>query len=204
MIEEERGRAIYVIDDDREVRVSLRFQLSTLGYAAEPFAEAADFLDRLATLRPGVILLDVRMPRIDGMDVLAELGRREVDWPVIVMTGHADVPIAVTAMKRGAVEFLEKPFEEDVLIEALTRSFALLDERTLAIAERGAIAAKLGRLSPREREVLRLVAAGEPNKLIAHALDLSVRTVEMHRANLMTKLGVRSAAEAVAYAVQLA
>lgn len=203
MVSRASGQSIYIIDDDREVRISLTFQLSTLGFEGQPFAEASDFLDRVSELAPGPIVLDVRMPKIDGMDVLAELSRRSIDWPVIIMTGHADVPLAVTAMKLGAIEFLEKPFEEELLLEALSRCFDLLDERAARHDEWSAIRSKVDRLSPRESEVLKLVAAGKPNKLIAHALKLSVRTVEMHRANLMTKLGIRSAAEAVAYVIHL-
>lgn len=197
------GRAVYIIDDDREIRRSLSFQLKTLSISTRAFAAAEDFLASLSELSPGCILLDVRMPGIDGIDMLALLEERQLDWPVIIMTGHADVPIAVKAMKAGAIELLEKPFEESLLLSVLDRGFQKLADRATELEHRHLIKSRLDVLSPREREVLRHLATGEPNKIIAHALGLSVRTVEMHRANLFTKLGVRSVAEAVGYAIAL-
>lgn len=194
-----KQRCVYVIDDDREVRVSLSFQLTTLGYQPIPFSEASDFLNGLAELTPGPVLLDVRMPRFDGLQMLGEMKRQRAAWPIIMMTGHADVPVAVAAMKLGAIDFLEKPFEEELLIAGIERAFGLLDDQAARIGQKRAVMTKLGHLSRREREVLDQIAAGAHNKQIAYSLGLSIRTIEMHRANLFAKLGVRTAAEAVAY-----
>jgi two-component system response regulator FixJ len=203
MKQEDLTRAVYVVDDDREVRLSLSFQLSTLGYTCTPFGGAADFLDALEHLRPGCILLDIRMAGMDGIDALAALQTRDIDWPVVMMTGHGDVPVAVAAMKGGAIELLEKPFEEVVLIAALDRAFEVLHERLGRTAHLATIHQKLRALSPRERDVLAHITAGEPNKRIADALGLSVRTVEMHRASLLSKLGVKSTAEAAVFGLHL-
>lgn len=196
-------RSIYVVDDDREIRLSLSFQLSTLGYSCTPFGRAADFLGALEHLKPGCILLDIRMAGMDGIETLAALQELNVEWPVVMMTGHADVSVAVAAMKGGAVELLEKPFEEALLVAALDKAFGTLSERLERSSHFAAIHGKLKTLSPRERDVLAHLTAGEPNKLIADALGLSVRTVEMHRANLLPKLGVRSTAEAAVFGLHL-
>lgn len=187
---------VYVIDDEREIRLSLAFQLRTLGYDVHPFVAAADFLDQSDALRPGCVLLDVRMPGMSGNEALALMRQRGIDWPVVIITGHAEVPVAVEVMKNGALDFLEKPFEDAELQDVLRRGFLELRARRehAAVAER--TRERLSHLSARENDVLRLMLAGDANKAIAHQLSLSVRTVEMHRANVLAKLEVRNVAEA--------
>jgi two-component system response regulator FixJ len=138
---------------------------------------------------------------MDGLQVLDALARGGVDWPVIVMTGHGEVAVAVRAMKLGAVDFLEKPFGEDILMAALDRAFALIAERGEASERRRKAKAKMAVLSRREEEILRGLLAGLPNKVLARRLDISLRTVEMHRANMMTRLGAESLAEALMVAI---
>lgn len=191
-------RHIYVIDDDREIRMSLTFQLRTLDYDVQAFVDPRDFLDRFDTLRPGCVLLDMRMPGMDGSQALLAMREAGVHWPVIVMTGHAEVSMAVESMKNGAVDFLEKPFEDQELQDALKAGFDRLDADLARAESRKAADGRLARLSPREREVLGLMLEGEPNKALAFRLDLSVRTIEMHRANLLAKLECRNMVEAAA------
>jgi two-component system, LuxR family, response regulator FixJ len=198
LTDEASARLVYVIDDDRDIRLSLSFQLRTLGYAVHPFVAAGDFLAGCADLSPGCILLDIRMPDMDGGEALVAMRARGIDWPVVIITGHADVSIAVDVMKNGAIDFLEKPFDEDQLVAALAHAFALLDAARDRADKVRQTAALLARLTPRETEVLHHMLAGEANKIIAHRLDLSIRTVEMHRASLLTKLGARNLAQAAA------
>jgi two-component system response regulator FixJ len=202
---ESEGRAlnVYVVDDDREVRSSLQFQLGTLDYKAVSYANADDFLSALEHLPPGCVLLDIRMAGTDGIEALRALATQGIDWPVIMMTGHAEVPLAVAAMKGGAIDLLEKPFEEELLIAALARGYAKLSEQGQQRTIAKALKTKLAMLSPREREVLRHLVTGVANKRVATILGLSVRTVEMHRANLLRKLDVKSLAEAAVYAPML-
>lgn len=197
-----KPQSVYIVDDDRDVRVSLGLSLGTLGIDTRPFSSAEDFLDELAHLQPGCVLLDLLMPGTSGLDVLRELARREIRWPVIVLTGHAQVALAVEAMKRGAIEFLEKPVDENALQEALERGFGLIASSTTADEARGAAAERVARLTGRELDVLGGMAAGLANKEIAIRLQLSHRTVEMHRASLMKKLGAGSLAEALGLASQ--
>lgn len=194
-------RRVYVIDDDVDVRKSMHFLLSVSAMTAWPFAEASDFLDQLPGLRPAPILLDIRMPRISGLEVLAILAERDVRWPVIMMTAHGDISIAVQAMKLGAIEFLEKPFQPDMLDQALDKAFAILDQTVRSQGARTDARRRLGLLSAREREVVAILTEGVPNKVAAHRLGLSVRTVEMHRGNALSKLGLRSIAEVLALSV---
>lgn len=166
-----------------------------------PFATGMDFLESLEGLRPGCILLDLRMPQIDGFQVMEELAARENDWPVVVMTGHGEVPIAVRAMKLGAVDFLEKPFSEEALLACFGRAFRLLEEREEIAARRREARERIGQLSTREAEVLEHLLTGLSNKGIADALGISLRTVEMHRGNMMSRLEVGSLAEALTLAM---
>ena len=193
---------VYVVDDDRDVRCSISFMLGTASLQSRPFASGSDFLDSLNELSPGCIVLDIRMPGIDGFEVMAELARRGIEWPVIVMTGHGEVAVAVRAMKLGAIDFIEKPFEEEVLLASLKRAFALLGERGAKAERRRAAQARVAMLTTREHEVLKGLMAGLPNKMLARQLGISLRTVEMHRANMMERLQVGSLAEALTLAVQ--
>ena len=191
-----------MVDDDRDVRCSISFMLNAAELRSRPFASGTDFLDSLDDLDPGCILLDVRMPEVDGFQVMAELARERVNWPVIVMTGHGEVPVAVRAMKLGAVDFIEKPFDEELLMGSLERAFALLKERDDSAERRRRGEERLAILTPRERQILQGLMAGLSNKLLARRLDISLRTVEMHRANMMDRLKVGSLAEALTIAVQ--
>jgi two-component system response regulator FixJ len=193
---------VHVVDDDRDVRRSISFMLGAAELQSRPFGSGKDLLDSLSELQPGSILLDIRMPDMDGFQVMEELTARGIEWPVVVMTGHGQVSVAVRAMKMGAVDFLEKPFEEGALLASLERSFLLLRDRSEKAERRRKAEEKIGLLSGREREVLRGLLAGFPNKVLARQLDISLRTVEMHRANMMERLGVGSLAEALTLAVQ--
>jgi two-component system response regulator FixJ len=180
---------VYIIDDEQEVRVALNLELRAAGIPARPFGSAADFLEEVPHLAPGCLLLDIRMPGKNGIELLAELAHRDVRWPTVMMTGHAEVVTAVQAMKLGAIEFLEKPFGAEALHSALDRGFAALDSAARRNGTRSHSLAALETLTPRELEVLRLVAEGATSKVIAARLGLSHRTVEMHRANMMRKMG---------------
>mgnify|MGYP001314959569 CR=1 FL=1 len=190
-------RRIYIVDDDASVRRSLRFVLVAAGYETRPFASGEDFLEELPHLQPGCVLLDIRMPQLNGLEVLAALRSSGRHFPVLVMTGHGDVPTAVEAMKLGADEFLEKPFIDDVLlqsVEGLSERLGEQAEKERRIAES---TRKLNSLTPRERDVLDGIVEGHSNKEIALRLSLSVRTVEAYRADLTRKLEVSSVAELV-------
>lgn len=195
-------RNVYVVDDDRDVRSSISFMLGTAEINSRPFGSGQDFIDALGEISPGCILLDVRMPVMDGFQVMAELEARQIDWPIVVMTGHGEVPVAVRAMKMGAVDFIEKPFSEELLLSSLDRAFVLLKDRGEKAGRKKAAEERVSLLTPREREVLQGLLAGLPNKLIARQLDISLRTVEMHRAHMMDRLQVNSLAEALTLAVQ--
>lgn len=185
-------RLVHVVDDEEPVRRSLTFLLRTSGFDVRVHETGTAFLKTLREAPPGCILLDIRMPEMDGLEVQRELSRRGVTLPIIVLTGHGDVPIAVAAMKAGAVEFLEKPFEKAMLLAALEIGFARLDHGHQAMDAAREAAVVIARLTPREQEVLEGLAAGLPNKTIAYDLGISPRTVEVHRANIMAKLEVRS------------
>lgn len=196
-------RSIYVVDDDNDVRTSLQTLLSTIpNTLIWGFKSGDEFLERADELDPGCVLLDIRMPEIDGFEVMAELNRRGVDWPVIVMTGHGEVSIAVRAMKLGAVDFIEKPFDEGLLLSSLERAFALLKDRGEKADRKRQAQERISWLTAREREVLQGLMAGLPNKVLARRLGISLRTVEMHRANMMDRLQAGSLAEALTLAVQ--
>lgn len=190
-------RTVYLIDDDDAVRRSAGFMLKTSGYAVSAFESGVAFLREVKELEPGCILLDVRMPGLDGIEVQRELGNRGITFPVIVMTGHGDIGVAVQAMKTGAVDFIEKPFEKAVLLHAIEEGFARLASKSRAQVRREESLVRLNGLTPRERDVLQGLARGLPNKTIAYDLGISPRTIEIHRANLMTKLEVSSLSEAL-------
>ena len=190
------GAHVYVIDDHSEVRKSLSMVLATVGITTWPFAASYDFLDQLADLSPAPILLDIRMPDLDGMSVLSRLAERMIPWPVIIMTAHGDIAIAVECMKRGAIEFLEKPFELEMVQTALGRAYALLADAQSKEQVRLLAKKRFAALTLREAQVLLSLFDGLQNKNVAVGLGLSVRTVEMHRAHAFTKLGVRSVVEA--------
>jgi two-component system, LuxR family, response regulator FixJ len=192
-----------VVDDDRDVRRSISFMLGAAELTSHPFASGTDFLSGLDDLQPGCVLLDIRMPQVDGFQVMAELRARGVAWPVVVMTGHGEVSIAVRAMKLGAVDFLEKPFSEEALLGCFENAFALLAERSEAAGRRQHALDRIAQLTARETEVLQGLLAGRSNKLLAQDLGISLRTVEMHRGNMMSRLQVDSLAEALGLAMHV-
>ena len=193
---------VYVVDDDRDVRRSLSFMLGASEIRSHPFGSGEDFLDALGDLQPGCILLDLRMPQMDGFQVMSELVRREIDWPIIVMTGHGEVPVAVRAMKLGAVDFIEKPFSEEALLACFGTAFSVLTERESAGRRKKEARERVAQLTGRETDILEGLLAGESNKQLAARLGISLRTVEMHRGNMMDRLGVSSLAEALALALE--
>lgn len=190
-------RLIHIVDDEDSVRRSAGFMLKTSGFLVQPWSSGVEFLKDVRNVEPGCILLDVRMPEMDGLEVQKTLHERGVTMPVIILTGHGDIGIAVRAMKAGAVDFIEKPFEKEVLLNAIAAAFERLDATGEAGARAEEAAVVLGALSPREREVLEGLAQGLPNKTIAYDLGISARTVEVHRANVMSKLGARSLSDAL-------
>lgn len=175
--------------------------LSASDFQVRSFASGPELLAGLGELTPGAILLDIRMPEMDGLELMAELAERHVQWPVVVMTGHGEVSVAVRAMKLGAVDFLEKPFGEDVLLAALQEAFTKLRQTGEKVERQRVAKQRAATLTPREREMLQGLVAGLSNKMIARKLDISLRTVEMHRANMMERLRVVSLAEALTLAV---
>lgn len=188
---------VHLIDDDEAVRHAVSFLLATSGFAVRVYETAIAFLDALPSARVGCIVTDVRMPRMDGLALQKELKRRGVALPVIVITGHGDVPLAVEAMKEGAADFIEKPFNDEALLSAIRNALDRNIRDTRRDEEIAAIKAKLDSLSPRETEVLEGLIAGLPNKTIAYDLNISPRTVEVHRANLMTRMAAHSVADLV-------
>ncbi|PZO87023.1 MAG: DNA-binding response regulator [Sphingomonas sanxanigenens] len=190
-------RLIHLVDDEESIRRSAGFMLRTSGFEVKVYASGVEFLKELKVAEAGCILLDVRMPGMDGLEVQAELATRGVGMPVIVLTGHGDVAIAVQAMKNGAVDFLEKPFEKARLLAAIEEGFRRLDDRGEAMSSAREASVRLAALTPRETDVLRGLVRGHPNKTIAYDLGISPRTVEVHRANLMAKLDVHSLSEAL-------
>lgn len=187
---------VHVVDDDAGLRRSLRFLLDSVGWNVQLYASAEEFLDVAAPpSRPSCLLLDIRMPAMSGLELQQVLRERGVSMPILFMTGHADVSMAVQAMKSGASDFIEKPFKDQMLLDtvaaAIRRSAEALDETQ----RREAALAVLAALSPREKEAARLIALGQPNKLIATRLGISEKTVHIHRQHIMEKAGISSAAE---------
>lgn len=193
----ETGRTIHLVDDDEAVRRSASFLLRTSGYLVKTYASGVEFLAAAKEAVPGCILLDVRMPEMDGLAVQKALKERGVLMPVIVLTGHGDIAIAVQAMKEGAVDFIEKPFDKAVLFSAIEEGFARIEDASRRGARADEAKVRLDALTGRERDVLQGLVRGHPNKTIAYDLGISPRTVEIHRANLMAKLDVSSLSEAL-------
>ena len=196
------SQTVYLIDDDEDVRRAVSFLLSTAGFAVRVYELAVKFLERLEELPQGCIVSDVRMPGMDGVELLHRLKKRGAVMPVIIMTGHGDVTLAVSAMKAGAVDFLEKPFDDNVLISAVRTALGRLRATGEFAAEVAQIRARVANLSVRERQVLDGLLKGLPNKAIAYDLSLSPRTVEVHRAAVMAKMGARSLSELIRMAMQ--
>jgi two-component system response regulator FixJ len=192
------GGLVHLIDDDEDVRRALSFLLGTAGLAVKVYESASIFLEKCDDFQSGCIVSDVRMPGIDGLELLRQLRNRRARMPVVIMTGHADVPLAVSVMKAGAVDFIEKPFGDDVLLAAIG---AAVDREQRTGRPGAEVQVRLASLTAREKEVLDGLLAGHPNKTIAYDLGLSPRTVEVHRANVMMKMGATSLSELVRMAL---
>lgn len=188
---------VHVVDDDEAIRRSASFMLKTAGFQVQAHESGVALLKELRNLEPGCILLDVRMPEMDGLQVQEELQKAGCLFPIVVMTGHGDIAVAVQAMKGGAVDFIEKPFEKQTLLEALEVGRDRLEKASASTTRAQEAETRLNVLTPRERDVLVGLVRGLPNKTIAYDLGISPRTVEIHRANLMDKLEVRSLSEAL-------
>jgi two-component system response regulator FixJ len=188
---------VHVIDDDESAREALAFLIDCAGFQVRTYESAVRFLDAVPTMEHGCIVTDVRMPELTGVELIGRLKGLGVKDPVIVITGHADVPMAIQAMKAGVADFLEKPFGDDALLGAIRSALARQTGRKQADAEREAIKARMATLSQRESEVMEGLVAGHANKVIAYDLSISARTVEVYRANVMTKMQAGSLSELV-------
>ena len=193
---------VYVIDDDEAMRDSLQFLLESAGFTVRLFETAVNFLEALPGLEFGCVVSDVRMPGVDGIELLKRMKSSHNHFPVVIMTGHGDVPLAVEAMKLGAVDFLEKPFEDDRLIGMIEIAIRQAAPAAKSEALAQDIAARVATLSPRERQVMDGLIAGLTNKLIARDYDISPRTIEVYRANVMTKMQANSISELVRLAMR--
>ena len=191
------GSLVFLVDDDASVRRGLTRQLLSAGHSVEVFASAAEFLARAPHVGPSCLILDIRMPGLNGLDLQEALTRQARDEQIVFITGHADVPMSVHAMKAGAVDFLPKPFDNEALLQAVEHALARSAERTQQRIERKALRSKLDELTPREFEVLQFVIAGLLNKQIGAQLGVAEKTIKVHRGHLMEKLRVKSVADLV-------
>lgn len=200
-----RRRLVHVVDDEAAIRRSLDFLLRAEGYLVKRWPDGITFLRQAEPSVHACVLLDVRMPGLDGLEIQAEMVAAGLDFPVIILTGHGDIDLAVRAMKAGAADFLVKPFDREKLLQSVAEAFRQMDDREALRQRQTWALAQLGKLTEREREVLDGLACGYPNKTIAYDLGISARTVEVYRANVMTKLKVVNFAEAlrVAFAAGL-
>ncbi len=188
---------VYIIDDEEAVRDSLALLLRSVGLATKLFPDGGSFLAAYHAEMRGCVVLDVRMPRMGGLELQQELNRRGCALPLIFMSGHGDVPMAVEAMRAGALDFLQKPFHDEDMIRRVQRALEQGERDTAALAERNGLRLRFDTLTPREQEVAERIVAGDANKVIAIDLDLSERTVELHRARIMQKMEARSLANLV-------
>ena len=191
------GELILVVDDDEAVRASLRALLETAGYVTTPFESGIALLDSPNVVLGACVLLDVKMPGLDGLGVQQRLNDRGLVLPVVIVTGHGDIAMAVQAMRAGAVDFLEKPVSRDRLLESVARAIDIGRNARQHEQERSDIGSRLGALTPRERQVLEQLVMGRTNKVVAHDLEISYRTVEVYRRNVMAKMGAESLSQLV-------
>jgi FixJ family two-component response regulator len=194
---------VSIVDDDQQVRESLAALIQSMNIDVACYASGREFLEKFSPARPGCVVLDLRMPELSGLDVLEELAARNIEVPIVMISGHGDIPAAVSAMKAGAVDFLEKPYHGSALIESVRKALARDEEQRAAGATRRQLAERYEALSPDEKQVLELTAAGKPDKAIALALDLSLRTIQLRRASVMRKMQARSRAELIGMAHRL-
>jgi two-component system, LuxR family, response regulator FixJ len=190
-------KLVHIVDDDDSVRRSAAFMLKYAGYRVESHVSGVEFLKDAKSAERGCVLLDVRMPEMDGLQVQQEMAARGIDMPVVILTGHGDIALAVKAMRGGAVNFIEKPYEKEELLRAIEEAYTRLDRSHDRDMKAGEAKIRLASLTGRERDVLNGLVAGYPNKTIAYDLGISPRTVEIYRANMMEKLRVRSLSEAL-------
>lgn len=195
--------SVFIVDDDPDIRDSLSLLLQTSGYVTKAYESATAFLGSDAPESVGCLIVDVQMPEMDGITLQKELATRRSPLQVVVMTGHGDIPIAVGAMKAGAVDFLEKPFDEQVLLDSVRRAMERASQAGDHVKEARSAAARLALLTERERQVLDLIVAGKANKVIAHELSISPRTVEIHRARVMEKMDAGNLADLVRKALSI-
>ena len=188
---------VFVVDDDESVRESLRWLARSVGMVVEAYATAQEFLDAFVEDRPGCLVLDVRMPGMSGLELQRELVARKVRLPIIMITGCGDVPSAVRALTGGALDFIEKPFSRQLLLDRIRRAVVIDAEARRVQSERAQVAARVAGLTPREREVMQMVVGGKTNKVMAMALGICEKTIEVHRAHVMRKMQVESLAELV-------
>lgn len=191
----ESKRVVHVIDDEETIRKAVGFTLRTAGFAVETYGSGVDFLKIADEAERGSIVLDMHMPDMNGLQVQAALTQMDISMPVVMLTGNGDIALAIQAMKAGAVDFLAKPIERALLLDAIDRAFARIDTAEGRALEEAEACRQVDLLTPRERDVLEGLAQGLPNKTIAYDLGISSRTVEVHRASIMSKLGVRTLAE---------
>ena len=189
---------VFVVDDDEDVRIAIKWLLQLVALKAETFASAEQFLHAYTPDRPGCLVLDVRMPCMGGLELLKQLQAKGVMLPIIILTGHADVPMAVCALTGGAFDFIEKPFSDERLLEKIRHALEIDTRRRGRLAKRDAVAARFNTLTPRECEVLERIVQGQTNKIISMELGISVKTVETHRGHIMEKMQTKSLAELVA------
>ncbi len=190
-------QTVFIVDDDAAIRRSLRFLLESVGLKTQTYASAEEFLQSYNPVQSGCLILDVRMPGMNGLNLQEQLVARRVDLPIIIITAYAEVPMAVRALKKGAVDFIEKPFSDQLLMERVFNALELDRRRRATTAEREAAAARVAQLTSREREVMDGVVAGKSNKVIAIDLRISEKTVEAHRSAMMRKLGIDSVADLI-------
>lgn len=192
---------VFVVDDDQAMRNSLKWLIESVGVAVESFGSADEFLAHYQPGRSGCLVLDVRMPGMSGLELQEHLIRQNIHIPAVIITGHGDVPMAVRAMKAGAVDFIEKPFNDEALLDAIRRAIAFEEQQRSHYSEHSQIKERLAHLTPREREVMDMVTEGKSNKEIANALGVSAKTIEAHRARVMEKMQAGSLAELVRMAL---
>lgn len=196
-----QDNTVFVVDDDQAMRNSLKWLIESIGMKVETYASADAFIEGYYPGRSGCLLLDVRMPGMSGLDLQEHFLRENIRIPIIIITGHGDVPMAVRAMKAGAVDFIEKPFNDEMLLDSIRNALTLDQELRNEQAQRAEIAARLAHLTPRELEVMGMVTSGQSNKEIATRLGVSAKTVEAHRARVMDKMHADSLADLVKMAM---
>jgi FixJ family two-component response regulator len=200
---QQQPATVFIVDDDEGVRNSLRFLLKSVGLTTRTLSSAQEFLDAYKQSQPGCLVLDVRMPGMSGLDLQQQLNLRGATIPVIFITGHGDIPMAVDAMQHGAFDFLQKPFRDQDLIDRIQRALERDARSRAALTQHSKIRERIESLTPREREVLALMTRGKPNKVMAAELGVSQRTVEIHRARVMEKSGAASLAQLVRMVMDL-